>query len=200
MPVWLSRPGFWLFGAGCLPLLRLAVLECSGGLGANPIEFVTRSTGTWALVFLLLTLVVTPLRRLTGYSGVMRYRRMLGLFGFFYACLHALACFWLDQFFDAAAIARDILKRPFVTAGFAAFVLLVPLAATSTRGMMRRLGRRWQLPHRLAYPAAALGVLHFFWLVKQDRTEPLVYAAALGVLLALRLPWWKLVLALGRKQ
>lgn len=196
----LRRPGFWLFAAGCLPLLRLVLLGVGGGLGANPVEFVARSTGTWALAGLLLTLAVTPLRRLTGRSGLARHRRMLGLFAFFYACLHALTYVWLDQSFDPRAIARDILERPFITAGFAAFVLLVPLAVTSTRAMMRRLGRRWQLLHRLIYPAAVLGVLHFLWLVKKDLTEPLVYAGVLGLLLVVRLPWGRRLLARARKE
>ncbi len=182
------RPGGWLFAAGCLPLLRLVLLGVGGGLGANPVEFVAHSTGTWALIGLLLTLAVTPLRRLTGRSGLLRHRRMLGLFAFFYACLHALTYVWLDQSFDPRAIAHDVLERPFITAGFTAFILLVPLAATSTQAAMRRLGRRWQLLHRLIYPAAVLGVLHFLWLVKKDLTEPLVYAGVLGLLLAARLP------------
>lgn len=196
----LRRPGSWLFVAGCLPLLRLILLGVWGGLGANPVEFVAHSTGTWALIGLLLTLAVTPLRRLTDRSGLVRHRRMLGLFAFFYACLHALTYFWLDQSFDPRAIARDILERPFITAGFTAFVLLVPLAATSTRAAMRRLGRRWQLLHRLIYPAAVLGVLHFLWLVKKDLTEPLVYAGVLGLLLVVRLRWTQRLLARVREE
>ena len=172
-----------------MPLARLIALGASGGLGANPIEFITRSTGTWTLIGLLVTLSVTPLRRLTGRADLIRYRRMLGLFTFFYACLHFTTYVWLDQFFDPAAIARDIVKRPFITVGFSAFVLLIPLAATSTHAMMRRLGRRWQQLHRLVYPIALLGVVHFLWLVKKDLTEPLVYGAILALLLALRLPW-----------
>lgn len=172
-----------------LPLARLVYLGVIGGLGANPIEFVTRSTGTWALAGLMVTLSVTPLRRLTGLAGLIRYRRMLGLFAFFYACLHFVAYVWLDQFFDPAAIARDIVKRPFVTVGFAAFILLVPLAATSSHAMMRRLGRRWQQLHRLIYLIALLGVVHYLWLVKKDLTEPLIYGGVLALLLALRLPY-----------
>lgn len=186
-PGW-RHPKVWLFGICLLPLGRLVYLGASGGLGANPIEFITRSTGTWTLVGLLLTLAVTPLRRLSGRAGLLRYRRMLGLFAFFYACLHALTYFWLDQFFDLAAIVRDIVKRPFVTVGFAAFVLLLPLAATSTQAMMRRLGRSWQRLHRLVYAVAVLGVIHYLWLVKQDLAPPLVYAGVLALLLALRLP------------
>lgn len=184
----LRNPGTWLFLLCLLPLARLLALGASGGLGANPIEFITRSTGTWTLVGLLLTLAVTPLRRLTGWSRLVRYRRMLGLFAFFYASLHFVTYLWLDQFFDPAAIVRDIVKRPFITVGFAAFVLLIPLAATSTKAMMRRLGRNWQRLHRLVYPIALLGVLHYLWLVKKDLTEPLIYGAVLAVLLAARLP------------
>lgn len=196
----LAWPAPWLFGLGLLPLLRIIYLGVAGELGANPIEFITRSTGTWALVGLLLTLAVTPLRRLTSWTGLMRHRRTLGLFAFFYACLHALAYVWLDQFFDPVAILHDIVKRPFVTAGFAAFTLLVPLAMTSTRAMMRRLGHRWSVLHRLIYPAALLGVVHFLWLVKKDLTEPLAYAVVLVLLLALRLPWGRRALGAIRGQ
>ena len=185
----LRNPRFWVFGMCLLPLVRLIVLGAMDGLGANPIEFVTRSTGTWTLVGLMLTLSVTPLRRLSGRADLIRYRRMLGLFSFFYACLHFVTYLWLDQFFDPAAIARDIVKRPFVTVGFAAFVLLVPLAATSAHAMMRRLGRRWQQLHRLVYVIALLGVIHYLWLVKKDMTEPLIYGGVLLLLLALRLQW-----------
>lgn len=185
----LRNPTFWVFGICLLPLLRLIVLGGSGGLGANPIEFITRSTGTWVLVGLLVTLSVTPLRRLTGRTDLIRYRRMLGLFTFFYASLHFVTYIWLDQFFDPSSIARDIIKRPFITVGFSAFVLLIPLAITSTHAMMRRLGRRWQQLHRLVYAVSALGVVHYLWLVKKDLTEPLIYGTVLAVLLILRLPW-----------
>jgi len=153
----LRNPKCWLFAVCLLPLARLFVLGSGGGLGANPIEFITHSTGTWTLVGLLVTLSVTPLRRLTGRADLIRYRRMLGLFAFFYAILHFVTYLWLDQFFDFASIAKDIVKRPFITVGFAAFVLLIPLAVTSTRVMMRRLGRRWQPLHRLVYLIALLG-------------------------------------------
>lgn len=196
----LRNQKFWVFGICLLPLLRLLVLGESGGLGANPIEFITRSTGTWTLVGLLLTLSVTPLRRLTGRADLIRYRRMLGLFAFFYAGLHFVTYLWLDQFFDPAAIARDIVKRPFITVGFAAFVLLVPLALTSTHAMMRRLGRRWQQLHRLVYLIALLGVIHFLWLVKKDLTEPLIYAAVLALLLVVRLPWGVTLLQTARRH
>ena len=185
----LRNPKCWLFAVCLLPLARLFVLGSGGGLGANPIEFITHSTGTWTLVGLLVTLSVTPLRRLTGRADLIRYRRMLGLFAFFYAILHFMTYLWLDQFFDFASIAKDIVKRPFITVGFAAFVLLIPLAVTSTRVMMRRLGRRWQPLHRLVYLIALLGVIHYVWLVKKDLTQPLMFGAVLVLLLAMRLPW-----------
>jgi methionine sulfoxide reductase heme-binding subunit len=188
MSAFLRNPKLWIFGICLVPLVRLIVLGGSGGLGANPIEFITRSTGTWTLVGLLVTLSVTPLRRLTGRAELLRYRRMLGLFTFFYASLHFVTYIWLDQFFDPVAIAKDIIKRPFITVGFTAFVLLIPLAATSTHAMMRRLGRRWQFLHRLIYPIALLGVIHYLWLVKKDLTEPLIYGVILALLLAVRLP------------
>lgn len=196
----MREPKVWIALACLLPLLRLVYLGGSGGLGANPIEFITRSTGTWTLVGLLVTLSVTPLRRLTGRADLVRYRRMLGLFTFSYACLHFATYVWLDQFFDPAAIVRDIVKRPFITVGFAAFVLLIPLAATSTHAMMRRLGRRWQMLHRLIYPIALLGVVHYLWLVKKDLTEPLVYGAILVLLLAVRLPWGTRLLQAARDR
>jgi len=185
----LRSPKLWLFVVCLLPLARLVGLGASGGLGANPIEFITHSTGTWTLAGLLVTLSVTPLRRLTGRAEFIRSRRMLGLFAFFYACLHAFTYIWLDQFFDLAGIGKDIFKRPFITVGFAAFVFLIPLAATSTHAMMRRLGRRWQQLHRLIYPVALLGVVHYVWLVKKDVTQPLIFGAVLALLLAMRLPW-----------
>ncbi len=183
------NPKIWLFGLCLLPLARLVVLGARGELSANPIEFITHSTGTWTLVGLLATLSITPLRRMTGRASLLRYRRMLGLFAFSYASLHFTTYLWLDQFFDPAAIVKDIVKRPFVTAGFAAYLLLIPLAATSTHAMMRRLGRNWQRLHRLVYAAAALGVLHYLWLVKKDLTQPLLYAVVLALLLGMRLPW-----------
>lgn len=183
-----------------LPLMRLIALGMDGGLGANPIEFITRSTGTWTLVGLLVTLSVTPLRQLSGRASLIRYRRMLGLFAFFYACLHFVTYLWLDQFFDPVAIARDIVKRPFITVGFSAFTLLIPLAATSNHAMMRRLGRRWQLLHRLIYLIAVLGVIHYLWLVKKDLTEPLLYGGMLALLLAVRLPWGVAALRAARNR
>ena len=188
MPTFLRNPKIWISFVCLLPLARLIALGLSDGLGANPIEFITRSTGTWTLVGLMVTLSITPLRRLSGHAGLTRYRRMLGLFTFFYVCLHFVTYVWLDQFFDPAAIVKDIIKRPFITVGFSAFVLLIPLAATSTRAMIRRLGRRWQQLHRLVYAIAILGVIHYLWLVKKDLTEPLVYGVVLTLLLLMRLP------------
>jgi sulfoxide reductase heme-binding subunit YedZ len=181
-----------LFLACLIPLARLLWLGLQDGLGANPIEFITRSTGTWTLTFLLITLGITPLRRLSGWQWPLRLRRMLGLFAFFYACLHFTTYIWLDQFFDLSGIYRDIFKRPFITVGFSSFLLLIPLAATSTQAMMRRLGgRNWQRLHRLVYLIAAGGVVHYWWLVKKDVTQPAIYAAVLALLLGYRL-WFKL--------
>jgi sulfoxide reductase heme-binding subunit YedZ len=159
-----------------------------GGLGAEPVEEITHRTGWWALTLLLVTLAVTPLRRLTGWNRVIQLRRMLGLFAFLYATLHVLTYFGLDQLFDLRYIAEDIVERPYITAGFAAWLLLLPLAVTSTRGWIRRLGKRWQRLHRLVYPAAGLAVLHFLWLVKADTREPVVFGILLILLLLLRLP------------
>lgn len=183
------RIAIWL--VCLLPLARLVILGAGNGLGANPIEFITRSTGTWTLVGLLITLSITPLRKLTGLSWPVRFRRLFGLFAFFYACLHFTTYIWLDQFFDPAAIAKDIVKRPFITVGFSAFVLLTPLAATSSQRMMKRLGRHWQQLHRMIYAIAGLGVVHYWWLVKKDITQPLIYACVLALLLAMRLPGFK---------
>jgi sulfoxide reductase heme-binding subunit YedZ len=176
-----------LFALCLVPLARLGWLGYVDGLSANPIEFITRHLGTWTLNFLLITLAVTPLRHLTGWHWLLRLRRMLGLYAFFYALLHFLTYLWLDQFFDWASIAKDLAKRPFITAGFTAFVLLVPLAATSNAAMVKRLGgRRWTQLHRTVYAIAILGVIHYWWLVKKDITLPLVYAVILGALLAFR--------------
>lgn len=178
------------FALCLLPAALLAWNAWNDALGANPIEAVTRNLGDWALRLLLITLTVTPLRRLTGLHWLTRLRRMLGLFTFFYAVLHFNSYLVLDQFFDWPEIARDILKRPFITVGFATFVLLVPLAATSTNAMVRRLGgRRWQALHRSVYAIAILAVLHFWWMVKQDVTQPLIYSAVLAVLLGARALW-----------
>lgn len=180
------KPFVW---ATCLaPAAWLAVEALQGRLGANPIERVTHHTGWWGLTLLMATLAVTPLRRLTGWNQAVRLRRLVGLFAFFYIVLHFLTWLALDHFFYWPGILEDIAKRPYITAGFTAFLLLIPLAITSTKGWIRRLGRRWALLHRLIYVAAGLGVLHFFWRVKADTREPLVFAAVLALLLALRLP------------
>ena len=180
----------------CLVPLAHLVLETFGvagmTLGANPVEELIHRCGKWGLKFLLITLAVTPVRRLTGWHWLLRFRRMLGLFAFFYVLLHFLVYAGLDQRFDLGAIIEDIAERPYITIGMTALVLLVPLAVTSTRGMMRRLGRHWQRLHRLVYPIAILGVWHFYWQVKLDTLEPLVYAAILAALLAYRLAhWWR---------
>jgi sulfoxide reductase heme-binding subunit YedZ len=173
--------------AALAPLAWLSLGAWRGWLGANPIETITRSTGVWTLRFLVITLAVTPLRWATGWNDLIRFRRMLGLFAFFYGTLHLFTYLWLDQFFDWGAIAKDVVKRPFITAGFSAFVLLVPLAITSTSGMIRRLGgRAWRRLHRLAYVAAALGVVHYWWLVKLDTRPPRNYGIVLAALLAVR--------------
>lgn len=181
-----------VFVLALVPLARLFVLGAQDALTANPVEFVQRSTGTWTLAMLCITLSVTPLRRLLGWNALARLRRMLGLFTFFYACLHLLTYVWLDQWFDWAAIVDDVLERPFITVGFTAFVLLVPLAATSTNAMMRRLGRRWQELHRLVYAIAVLAVLHYWWhkAGKNDFAAPLAWALVVGGLFALRLTWY----------
>lgn len=182
-----------LFLAALLPLARLVWLGFADGLGANPVEFVIRSLGTWTLVLLLVTLSVTPLRLATGWAWPMRLRRMFGLFTFFYAVLHFSAYLWLDQWFDLAAIWKDIAKRPYITVGFAALLLLVPLAVTSTNAWVRRLGgRNWQRLHRLVYAIALLAILHFWWqkAAKNDIGEPLLYALVIAGLLGVRLLRW----------
>lgn len=179
-----------LFIACLLPLARLGWGLWSDQLGANPIEFITRSLGTWTLNFLLITLTVTPLRKLTGWHWLLRLRRMLGLFAFFYVVLHLTTYLWLDQFFDWPAILKDILKRPFITVGMSAFVLLLPLAATSNHDMIRRIGgKRWQQLHRAIYVIAIFGVVHYWWLVKKDVTLPALYAVLLALLLGIRALW-----------
>ncbi len=174
-----------------IPAANLALGWQNDALGANPIETLSRASGEWTLRFLLISLAVTPLRRYTGLHWLIRLRRMLGLFVFAYATSHLLSYVWLDQFFDWRAIARDILDRPFITVGFSAFVLLIPLAATSNTFAIRRLGgRRWQALHRSSYGIAVLGVVHFWWLVKADVFTPFIYAFVLAVLLGLR-AWWR---------
>jgi len=176
-----------VFALCLLPFIVLLVQLLTNKLGANPIEAFTRQSGEWGLRFLLLTLTVTPFRHLIGQSWPLRYRRMLGLFVFFYICIHLSSYIVLDQFFDWSEIGADIIKRPFITIGMTAFVLLIPLALTSNKNMMKRLGRNWQRLHRLVYVIAICAVLHFFWLVKADLYTPTVYASMLGLLLAYRL-------------
>jgi len=174
-----------------LPFIYLLAGIFQGWLGPNPVEKITRETGQWTLRLLLATLAVTPLRRLLGAPWLIRYRRTLGLAAFFYGVLHLLTYVWLDQFFDWGAIGRDILKRRFITAGMLSFAAMAPLAATSTRAWIIRLGgKRWQRLHRLVYLAAAAGVVHFWWLVKSDIRQPGLYAAILAVLLLARLMKW----------
>jgi len=181
----LSKPLLFLF---CLlPAAWLLYGVLSGNLGANPIEAITRSLGDWALRFLLITLTVTPLRKLTGWGWLIRYRRMLGLFVFFYATLHLLSYIVLDQFFYWPEIWADIIKRPYITVGMLSFLLLIPLAVTSTKGWMRRLGKHWQQLHRLIYLCAIGGVLHYYMLVKADTREPILYGLILATLLIARL-------------
>jgi methionine sulfoxide reductase heme-binding subunit len=180
-----------VFACCLLPLLFLGLRVLQNDLTANPVQFVEHWMGDWTLRFLIVTLCVTPLRKAPGFSSVIRYRRMLGLFAFFYACLHFLSYMVLDEFFDFHAIWKDIYKRPYITVGFTAFVLLIPLAVTSTTGWIRRLGgRRWQMLHRAIYISAVLGVIHYYWLVKSDVRKPLQYAFIVGLLLAWRIGAW----------
>lgn len=176
-----------VFVASLGPLAWLLYGALTHGLGANPISVITNETGTWTLRFLVLTLAITPLRRVTGWNVLVRFRRMLGLFAFFYGTLHFFTYVWLDQFFDLPHIVKDIAKRPFITLGMTAFVLLIPLAVTSTAGWIRRLGGwRWRALHRLAYLAAMLGVVHYWWLVKADTSRPWRYGVIVAALLAAR--------------
>ena len=174
-----------------LPALRLGVLMWRNELGANPIEHITRATGWWTLTMLALTLAVTPLRRILSVNWLLRARRMLGLYCFFYASLHFVTYVWLDQFFDWPGIVADVIKRPFITVGFSALLAMTPLALTSANAMVRRLGaKRWLALHRLVYLVAILGVVHFLWLVKKDLTEPLVFLGVFVVLLGVRVGYW----------
>ena len=173
----------------CLsPLAYLGWRGYQGRLTANPVEFVQHFTGDWTLRFLLITLSVTPLRKLLNLPDLIRFRRMLGLFAFFYVCLHFLTYIGPDQLFSLSGMWKDVAKRPFITVGFTGFVLLIPLALTSTKGWIRRLGgKRWQTLHRLIYVSAFCGVVHYYWLVKSDHRLPLLYGAILAVLLLYRL-------------
>jgi sulfoxide reductase heme-binding subunit YedZ len=181
-----------LFIAALLPFARLVVFAFTDRLGANPIEFITRNTGDWTLYFLCLTLAVTPLRRIAKANWLIKFRRMLGLYAFFYATLHFTTFLWFDHFFDIDEMLKDVVKRPFITVGFAAFVLLIPLAVTSTNGMVRRLGgKRWQWLHRAIYLIAPLGILHFWWMKagKNDFAEPGLFGIIVTLLLLARLYW-----------
>jgi sulfoxide reductase heme-binding subunit YedZ len=185
----------------CLgPLARLGWKASMGLLGANPIEVITHSTGDWTIRFLLVTLAITPLRKLTNQLWLIRYRRLFGLFAFFYATLHFLTYIWLDKFFAVHEMLADVAKRRFITVGFTGFVLLIPLALTSTKGWIRRLGgKRWQALHRLIYLRAIAGVIHYWWLVKADISKPAQYAFILSLLLGYRIVQWILQRTAQRK-
>lgn len=181
-----------IFLAALLPFARLVLFAFTDRLGANPIEFITRNTGDWTFYFLCLTLAVTPLRRLSKWHWLIKLRRMLGLFAFFYAVLHFTTFLWFDHFFDVDEMLRDVAKRPFITVGFTAFLLLIPLAVTSTNAMVRRLGgKRWQWLHRAVYLIASLGILHFWWMKagKHDFAQPILYGSIVGLLLLMRVYW-----------
>jgi sulfoxide reductase heme-binding subunit YedZ len=181
-----------LFTLGLLPFVRLVVAVFTDQLGANPVEFITRNTGDWTLYLLCLALAMTPLRKLTGWNWLVKLRRMTGLFAFFYVTLHFITFLWFDHAFDVVAMLKDVVKRPFITVGFAAFILLVPLAVTSTNAMVKRLGgKRWQWLHRLIYVIVPLGVLHFWWMkaAKNNLFEPFLFAVLVAILLAVRVVW-----------
>ena len=180
-----------LFVLALLPFARLAYKTVAGQF-VEPLEAITRGTGDWVLYFLCITLAVTPLRRISGWNWLVKLRRMTGLFAFFYAFLHFLAFLWFDHFFDVAEMWKDVVKRPFITVGFTAFVLLIPLAATSTNAMIKRLGgKRWQWLHRLIYLIAPLGILHFWWMKagKHNFTEPIIFGLIVALLLGARVVW-----------
>jgi sulfoxide reductase heme-binding subunit YedZ len=180
-----------VFLACLVPLGLLGWDAYTQNLGANPIEKITHATGDWTLRFLLITLSVTPVRKLLGIPALIKFRRMLGLYAFFYGSLHFLTYIWLDKFFNLHEMLADVAKRKFITVGFTAFVLLIPLAVTSTAGWIRRLGgKRWQALHRLIYISAICGVIHYLWLVKKDIRRPLEYGAILAGLLSYRLVVW----------
>jgi len=177
-----------VFFLALVPFSLLLLRAWNYGLGANPIETITHFTGIWTLRFLAITLAITPLRRLTGQSKLIRFRRMLGLFTFFYASMHFLTYIWLDQYFDWPFIVEDIVEHPYVIVGFTTYLILLLLAVTSPRFMVRTLGNNWKKLHRLIYPAAFLASFHFIWLVKSDIREPLLYFALFSVLMLLRIP------------
>ena len=180
-----------IFVLALLPFARMVYLTLTGQL-VEPLEFITRGTGDWTLYFLCFTLAVTPLRKLSKWNWLVKLRRMIGLFAFFYATLHFTTFLWFDHFFDLQEMWKDVLKRPFITVGFIAFVLLIPLAVTSTNGMMRRLGgKRWQWLHRLVYVVAPLGILHFWWMKagKHNFTQPIIFGLIVAALLLVRIYW-----------
>ncbi len=182
-----------VFLAALLPLCWAGWRAYNQNLTANPIEYITHFTGDWTLRFLVLTLAVTPLRKLLGLPDLIRFRRMIGLFAFFYGTLHFATYIWLDKFFDLSEMFKDVVKRPYITAGFAAFVLMIPLAVTSTAGWIRRIGgKRWQMLHRLVYISGIAGVIHYYWLVKSDIRLPAMYGVIVGILLAYRAVTWSL--------
>ena len=176
----------------CLtPVFWLAWRGWHEDLSANPIEFITRYTGDWTLRFLVITLAVTPLRKLLGLPDLIKFRRMIGLYAFFYGVLHFTTYIWLDKFFDMVEMLHDVAKRPFITAGFTSFVLMIPLALTSTAGWIRRLGgKRWQLLHRLVYVSAIAGAVHYYWLVKSDIRLPVFYGSLVALALVIRAGYW----------
>ena len=176
-----------VFVASLAPIFWLCWRAWNQNLTANPIEFITRYTGTWTIRFVVFALAVTPLRKVLGLPDLIRFRRMTGLFAFFYGTLHFVTYIWLDKFFDLGEMFKDVVKRPFITAGFTAFVFMIPLAVTSTAGWIRRMGgKRWQLLHRLVYLTGIAGVVHYYWLVKSDIREPVFYGVLVGVLLLYR--------------
>ena len=178
-----------VFVLALAPFLWLATRAYTGRLSVNPIEDITLTTGIWALRFLVVSLAITPLRRLTGWNRLIQYRRMLGLFAFFYAVLHVSTYVVLDYFFAWDLIFADLAKRPFITMGMLAFVSMIPLALTSTKGWIRRLGRRWQLLHRLVYVSAIAAAIHYLWKVKVIIGSPVYYASILAILLLFRIAW-----------
>jgi len=195
MLAWLKQPNktqikavkITLFALALVPILRLVWLGVNDDLSANPIEFIERSTGYWALFILMLTLAITPIKLVTGRAWPVQLRRQLGLWMFFYVCMHITTYVWLDYSFDWADITKDIIKHPYVLVGFTSFVLSIPLAVTSSNAMMKRLRDKWKKLHQLVYVIAVLGVVHFWWLVKKDITEPVLFAIVLSLLFAIRL-------------
>lgn len=185
----LLKVGVWILGLFPLGQVLWWVRDGPYGLGANPIERVLHHTGWWALTLVLVTLAITPLRRITGRNELIKLRRPLGLFAFFWATLHLGIYVGLDQGFAWGFIVEDVVERPFITVGMAAWIILLPLAVTSTRGWIRRLGKRWTWLHRGVYLAAVLGVIHYYWRVKADTTEPLIFAAIFAALMTLRMAW-----------